>query len=177
MPFGKKSMYDALPRFMYRTRHWQSRLVGEGSKLDRNRLLPVLGCGTTYSGHRSYWDLYGFGAGDMLRWLKDKAHASGSTKRMAMIADCRDHFATYQTPFLYAVFYFTLSGDYDFDYRCYQAVLILCYVAGVLGMCHALRYRTEGTLAAALVLIYSYPFLTDVQFGNVNSLQFMLVAL
>ena len=114
---------------------------------------------------------------DTLRWLKARAHAPGATKRMTMIADCRNHFTTYQTPVLYSAFYFILSGDYDFDYRCYQAVLILCYVVGVLGMCHALGYRTEGMLAAAVVSIYSYPFATDVQFGNVNSLQFMLVAL
>ncbi len=131
------------------------------------RLEDVASIGVYTGSARSY----------LLRWLKDKARTPGSTQRMVMIANCRDHFATYQTPFLYSLFYFCLSGNYDLNYRCYEAFLILCYVSGVLGMCYALKYKPEGMLAATLVLIHTFPFVTDVRLGNVNSFQFLLFAL
>ncbi|MCC7012117.1 MAG: DUF2029 domain-containing protein [Planctomycetes bacterium] len=93
------------------------------------------------------------------------------TRRLAA-ANVRKTLDNYSTPFLYALFGFPLSGDYDRDLAAMQYASIALHVVGVLALARALRYSlVASALALALTTMLAGPFIDDLNVANVNRLQ------
>jgi hypothetical protein len=85
---------------------------------------------------------------------------------------------TFSTPMLYSVIGLLSSGDYDRDQDRFQWFSLAAMAVGVLLLCRSLGYPVSGAaLALALFVSFYGPTSSDVLVGNVNRLQFALVAL
>ncbi|MFN8177062.1 MAG: glycosyltransferase 87 family protein [bacterium] len=105
-----------------------------------------------------------------------QAQASGS-ERQRRVADYRRVLETYSTPFLYAAFRPVSSSSYDRSLDVYRILVFLGMALAVLVQCRLLRYGFTATAAALIVLLFWFePFLSDLRVGNVNALQFCLLA-
>lgn len=101
----------------------------------------------------------------------------GSSKLRKLDATYRRTLDNVSSPFLYTCFTW-LPRDYDVALATYRALLIVSFGVAVLLLGAAARLPWVVTLflTAALLRFY-FPFHADVIIGNVNSFQFLLIAL
>jgi len=76
------------------------------------------------------------------------------------------------TPFLYAVFYMTSIGSYDFDYKIFRLVSLVCYIGSIVTLCLIFRFPIWSLALVTIFFTLSFwPFQIDLEFGNVGQLQ------
>ncbi len=110
--------------------------------------------------------------------LARRAQTDPLGKRHRAVARFRPVLETYSTPFLYAALSLFSSSHYEIAYQCYQVFCLLCALLAVLVFCRLLGYSwTAALLAAAALIGFFEPLLSDVRMGNVNQIQLALVAL
>jgi hypothetical protein len=108
----------------------------------------------------------------------DRARSSPESSRFRDAAEWNqktnpDVLDPISTPFYYALLGSIATGDYDRDYRIFQALGGVAFVLGLIGLCRIFAYPWPAALlAATLVLLWFGPLHSDVQAANVNRLQF-----
>jgi hypothetical protein len=106
------------------------------------------------------------------------ASLPGGSRRLVEAAKTRDIFENFSTPFLYACFGRTTTGDYDGDYARYQFLCLLVLAGAVAYLGWALGYGAAATLLMVLVVVLGFrPALSDLLVGNVSRLELGAVAL
>jgi hypothetical protein len=106
----------------------------------------------------------------------EKARATGNPRQIA-VAEFRQNLQTYSSPFLYAVFGLGSTGNYETDLCNYRVLLLACLVLGVVALCRLLNHSLNLTLGAvAIFSAWFDPFASDLRMGNVNTVQFALLA-
>jgi 4-amino-4-deoxy-L-arabinose transferase-like glycosyltransferase len=104
--------------------------------------------------------------------------AANPSPRRALAAESRAELETYSTPWLYTLFGWTATGDYDRDLGWFQQVSLVAFVLAVLGLARLVGLAWSlAALLAAFLLAFFAPLLSDVSVGNVNRLQFAALAL
>jgi len=105
----------------------------------------------------------------------ERAQRSGSELRK-YDAQRRRRLDLVSSPFLFATLGW-VSADYDRALTQYHALVIFCFIAGVLLLCRAVGVSWAGSLflLAALLLWYR-GFEADLRVGNVNSIQLLVLA-
>src|SRR5262249_50295799 len=118
-------------------------------------------------------DLYSDDARERIgRAFHAEPNADPSGSRHRAVSELRRSLETYSTPFLYAVFGLTASGDYEGDYQRYVLVCLAFGAGALLILGHVLGYDRETAIAAAaLFLGWFEPIQLDIRVGNVNALQ------
>jgi hypothetical protein len=107
-----------------------------------------------------------------------KSYKKDASKRQLMAARFRQVLETYSTPFLYTLFRFIVSGNYEVDLHRYHVFSLLCILLAIIGLCRLLHYSSIATMAAILIFIVWFePFFSDLRVANVNMLQVGLLAL
>jgi hypothetical protein len=110
-----------------------------------------------------------------LFWQRAQHPGIGDAQRAA--AEKFRHLETTSTPFLYASLAPFLGGNYDRDRIAYNALCSVAFVASVWLLCRRLRYGSLPTVLALLFVTVGFePTYFDVRVGNVNRLEFVLLA-
>jgi hypothetical protein len=103
--------------------------------------------------------------------------ADPSTRR-GISAKRRQDLETYSTPWLYTLFGWSASGDYDTDLGRFQHAGLAAFVLAVLGLARLAGLSwSGGALLAAFLVTFFAPTLSDMRVGNVNRLQVAALAL
>lgn len=93
-------------------------------------------------------------------------------------AESWDILQTVASPFLFAAFYLTATGDFDTDYGRFHCVSVVSYVGGLVALSLVLGYPLRVTvLLVAVFTRLFFPFNTDTGFASVAQLQTGLLAL
>ncbi|HEV8404162.1 MAG TPA: glycosyltransferase 87 family protein [Candidatus Limnocylindrales bacterium] len=88
-----------------------------------------------------------------------------------------DVLETYGTPFLYALFGRLSTGDYDLDSTVWQAISLVCLLAAIVAIARAVGLSWLVALgAAAIVVVTSQAFFSDVRTGNLTEIQLGFIA-
>ena len=92
--------------------------------------------------------------------------------RRKLAASRRQDLETYSTPWLYTLFGWTASGDYNIDLRRFQFAGVLSFALAVLGLARlaGMSWSAAALLVAFLITFFA-PTLSDMRVGNVNRLQ------
>jgi hypothetical protein len=94
------------------------------------------------------------------------------SQRRNLAASRRQDLETYSTPWLYTLFGWTASGDYDSDLERFQGAGNLALALAVLGLARLAGWSwSAGAVLVAFLLTFFAPLLSDVRVGNVNRLQ------
>jgi hypothetical protein len=108
--------------------------------------------------------------------LLDEASRSAQSRRIEA-AEQRRVLETYSTPFLYAVFGFFSTGDYETDLQLYRFLLLTCLAVSIALLCRLVGASLELALAAVIVFSVWYaPFQSDLRVGNVNATLLLLLS-
>lgn len=103
--------------------------------------------------------------------------ADPSTRR-GVAASRRQDLETYSTPWLYTLFGWCASGDYDTDLGRFQHAGLAAFALAVLGLARLAGLSwSAGALLVAFLLTFFAPTLSDLRVGNVNRLQLAALAL
>lgn len=98
--------------------------------------------------------------------------ASEPSQRRGVAASRRQDLETYSTPWLYTLFGWTASGDYDRDLERFQVAGIGAFALAVLLLARLAGWSwSAGALLVAFLLSFFAPMLSDLRVGNVNRLQ------
>jgi len=123
-------------------------------------------------------DIYAAGADAALgdRYLLAYRRTAPSERQRAVATKCRELGLT-GTPFLYAALSPAVTGDYERDYRVFQAISIACLAASIAIFGRLLGLSTPAWLAmGGLLAGWFAPILSDTLVGNVNRIQLALLA-
>lgn len=103
--------------------------------------------------------------------------ADPSTRR-GVAASRRQDLETYSTPWLYTLFGWCASGDYDTDLGRFQHAGLIAFALAILGLSRLAGLSwSAGALLAAFLFTFFAPTLSDTRVGNVNRLQVAALAL
>ncbi len=93
-------------------------------------------------------------------------------------ANFRKELETYSTPFLYTVFYFITSNNYDFDIQFFLVLCLVFYIYAIISLCRLLGYKVQTILVFIPVFtIFFRPFFSDIRVVNVNQIQLAMLVL
>lgn len=107
-----------------------------------------------------------------------RAEEDGSGRIRAAARFRREEIQAASTPFLYSFFYLMRSGEYEKDIRRYRILCLGCFVLAILAVCRLAGYGLEGTLVVLAFAFWAFlPVQDDLRDGNVNQIQFALLAL
>lgn len=105
----------------------------------------------------------------------ERAQRSGSELRK-YDAQRRRRLDLVSSPFLFATLGW-VSADYDRALTQYHALVLFCFIAGVLLLCRAVGVSWAGSLfLLAGLLLWYRGFEADLRVGNVNSIQLLVLA-
>jgi hypothetical protein len=94
------------------------------------------------------------------------------SQRRNLAASRRQDLETYSTPWLYTLFGWTASGDYDSDLERFQVAGLAAFALAVLPLARLAGWSwSGGALLVAFLLTFFSPTLSDLRVGNVNRLQ------
>lgn len=106
-----------------------------------------------------------------------QARAKPFSPRHQQVAELRQDAQALSTPLLYTFFGVISRGHFEGDFLDYQIITALCAIAAVLLLCRVMQY---DWLAACLWLTFLFmwfgPFFSDVEVGNVNRIQLLMIA-
>jgi hypothetical protein len=106
------------------------------------------------------------------------ASTPSGSRRLVEATRTRAIFENFSTPFLYACFGRSFTGDYDGDYLRYQFVCLVVLAAAVAWFGRALGHGATATFLMVLAIVLSFrPALSDLLVGNVSRLELGAVAL
>lgn len=106
-----------------------------------------------------------------------RAFAPGGGKAQRRAATKFRRLETTATPFLYASFFPFVSGDYDRDRVVFNAASLLLFLFAAAAIAWRLGYGVTAVLVLlGLLLVAFEPLASDLRVGNVNRLQFGLLA-
>jgi len=123
-------------------------------------------------------DVYGAQARERLGALfLERAAQPGVGEAQRQAATKFARLETTGTPLLYASFAPFLTGDYDEDRQAYNFAALLLFVVLAAALAVRLGYGARATVLMLVFVLAAYePVASDVRVGNVNRIQFVLVA-
>jgi hypothetical protein len=93
-------------------------------------------------------------------------------------ANLRKELETYSTPFLYTVFYFITSNNYDFDIQFFLVLSLVLYVYAIIALCRLMGYHAHTILVfIPIFTIFFRPLFSDIRVANVNQIQMAMLIL
>ena len=82
------------------------------------------------------------------------------------------------SPFLYALVGILSTGDYEKDQRLFIILCFLCFIAAILLLCYLLKYSLVSAILLLIFFSSFYaPVLSDLQVGNTNQIQLLIISL
>ncbi|HVS17987.1 MAG TPA: glycosyltransferase 87 family protein, partial [Planctomycetota bacterium] len=115
-------------------------------------------------------------------WARRAASEQGPqsadpSQRRGLAASRRQDLETYSTPWLYTLFGWTASGDYDTDLSRFQHAGLVLFALTLVGLARLAGLSwSAGALLVAFLLTFFAPTLSDMRVGNVNRLQLAAIA-
>ena len=110
------------------------------------------------------------------KWLE--VASQEKTSRLYSAARRREQLETFSTPWLYTLFAWSVTGDYERDYKWFLAGSMTISVAAIVAICRSFRVSVTMTaLWVAFCFGCFQPLKSDVAVGNVNQLQLGGIAL
>jgi hypothetical protein len=102
----------------------------------------------------------------------------GSSPRYLQVAELRKEPQAISTPLLYSCFGLISGGRFEADFLDYQLLATLCAIASVLLLCRAMQYTwTTACLWLVCLFMWFGSFFSEVQVGNVNRIQLLIIAI
>ena len=106
-----------------------------------------------------------------------------SSKKLQVAEDLTSRFYDHRigasgSPLLYALVGILSTGDYEKDQRNFTALCFLCFLAAMLLLCYLLKYPPLSAILLVIFFSSLYaPVLSDMEVGNINQIQLLIISL